>query len=64
MQQAQLQAGTQNCVAEPVNQSQNEVPFRKHSNNPAINALVTSLMNSAQQFQQQAAGLSSQHLYV
>ncbi|XP_068987784.1 transcription factor SPT20 homolog isoform X2 [Bombus flavifrons] len=53
--QAQLQAGTQNCVTETVNQSQNEIPFKKHSTNPAITALVTSLMNSAQQFQQQAA---------
>ncbi|KZC10096.1 PREDICTED: transcription factor SPT20 homolog isoform X1 [Dufourea novaeangliae] len=53
--QAQLQAGTQNCVTETVSQSQNEVPFKKHSTNPAITALVTSLMNSAQQFQQQAA---------
>ncbi|XP_018403258.1 PREDICTED: transcription factor SPT20 homolog isoform X2 [Cyphomyrmex costatus] len=53
--QAQLQAGTQNCIGETVNQSQSEPPFKKHSNNPAINALVTSLMNSAQQFQQQAA---------
>lgn len=33
------------------------MPFKKHSTNPAITALVTSLMNSAQQFQQQAAGL-------
>nr|XP_033321074.1 transcription factor SPT20 homolog isoform X3 [Megalopta genalis] len=48
-------AGTQNCVAETVSQSQNEVPFKKHSTNPAITALVTSLMNSAQKFQQQAA---------
>ncbi|XP_076178961.1 uncharacterized protein LOC143152555 isoform X3 [Ptiloglossa arizonensis] len=55
MSQAQLQAGTQNCVTETINQSQNEVPFKKHSTNPAITALVTSLMNSAQQFQQQAA---------
>ncbi|KAK9296973.1 hypothetical protein QLX08_009163 [Tetragonisca angustula] len=53
--QAQLQAGTQNCVTETVNQNQNEMPFKKHSTNPAITALVTSLMNSAQQFQQQAA---------
>ncbi|XP_018361197.1 PREDICTED: transcription factor SPT20 homolog isoform X3 [Trachymyrmex cornetzi] len=53
--QAQLQAGTQNCIGETANQSQSEPPFKKHSNNPAINALVTSLMNSAQQFQQQAA---------
>ncbi|XP_076664126.1 uncharacterized protein LOC143366720 isoform X3 [Andrena cerasifolii] len=53
--QAQLQAGTQNCVTETVSQSQNEVPFKKHTTNPAITALVTSLMNSAQQFQQQAA---------
>ncbi|XP_012146685.1 uncharacterized protein LOC100879308 isoform X5 [Megachile rotundata] len=53
--QAQLQAGTQNCVTETVNQNQNEIPFKKHSTNPAITALVTSLMNSAQQFQQQAA---------
>lgn len=58
VQQAQLQAGTQNCVTETVSQSQNEVPFKKHTTNPAITALVTSLMNSAQQFQQQAAGLS------
>jgi hypothetical protein len=28
----------------------------RHITNPAISALVTSLMNSAQQFQQQAAG--------
>ncbi|XP_043800981.1 transcription factor SPT20 homolog isoform X3 [Apis laboriosa] len=53
--QAQLQAGTQNCVTETVNQNQSEIPFKKHSTNPAITALVTSLMNSAQQFQQQAA---------
>ncbi|XP_025988097.1 transcription factor SPT20 homolog isoform X2 [Solenopsis invicta] len=53
--QAQLQAGTQNCIGEATTQSQNEPPFKKHSTNPAINALVTSLMNSAQQFQQQAA---------
>ncbi|XP_012535670.1 transcription factor SPT20 homolog [Monomorium pharaonis] len=53
--QAQLQAGTQNCIGETATQNQNEPPFKKHSNNPAINALVTSLMNSAQQFQQQAA---------
>ena len=52
-----MQAGTQNCVTETVNQNQNEMPFKKHSTNPAITALVTSLMNSAQQFQQQAAGL-------
>ncbi|XP_011873845.1 PREDICTED: transcription factor SPT20 homolog isoform X2 [Vollenhovia emeryi] len=52
--QAQLQAGTQNCISE-ANQSQSEPPFKKHSTNPAISALVTSLMNSAQQFQQQAA---------
>ncbi|EFN89837.1 transcription factor SPT20 homolog [Harpegnathos saltator] len=53
--QAQLQAGTQNCINETANQNQNEPPFKKHTNNPAISALVTSLMNSAQQFQQQAA---------
>ncbi|KAL6258537.1 hypothetical protein P5V15_010494 [Pogonomyrmex californicus] len=53
--QAQLQAGTQNCIGEAANQNQNEPPFKKHSTNPAISALVTSLMNSAQQFQQQAA---------
>lgn len=56
MQQAQLQAGTQNCINEAANQSQNEPPFKKHSTNPRINAIVTSLMDSAQQFQQQAAG--------
>lgn len=44
-------------MTETVNQNQNEIPFKKHSTNPAITALVTSLMNSAQQFQQQAAGL-------
>ncbi|XP_050457158.1 transcription factor SPT20 homolog isoform X2 [Cataglyphis hispanica] len=53
--QAQLQAGTQNCIGETANQNQNEPPFKKHSTNPAISALVTSLMNSAHQFQQQAA---------
>ncbi|CAL1677563.1 unnamed protein product [Lasius platythorax] len=53
--QAQLQAGTQNCISETANQNQNEPPFKKHSTNPAISALVTSLMNSAHQFQQQAA---------
>ncbi|XP_029160204.1 transcription factor SPT20 homolog, partial [Nylanderia fulva] len=53
--QAQLQAGTQNCISETANQNQNEPPFKKHSTNPAICALVTSLMNSANQFQQQAA---------
>lgn len=53
--QAQLQAGTQNCINETANQSQNEPPFKKHSTNPRINAIVTSLMDSAQQFQQQAA---------
>jgi hypothetical protein len=38
----------------------------RHITNPAISALVTSLMNSAQQFQQQAAGESafrSSHTY-
>jgi hypothetical protein len=50
-----LQAGTQNCISETANQNQNEPPFKKHSTNPAISAIVTSLMNSAQQFQQQAA---------
>ncbi|EZA49448.1 transcription factor SPT20 homolog isoform X2 [Ooceraea biroi] len=54
--QAQLQAGTQNCISETAaSQNQNEPPFKKHSTNPAINAIVTSLMNSAQQFQQAAA---------
>ncbi|XP_015186499.1 PREDICTED: transcription factor SPT20 homolog isoform X2 [Polistes dominula] len=53
--QAQLQAGTQSCINETVNQNQNEISFKKHTTNPAISALVTSLMNSAQQFQQQAA---------
>ncbi|KAK2586504.1 hypothetical protein KPH14_011399 [Odynerus spinipes] len=53
--QAQLQAGTQSCITETVNQNQNEISFKKHTTNPAISALVTSLMNSAQQFQQQAA---------
>ncbi|KAI4493050.1 hypothetical protein M0802_009698 [Mischocyttarus mexicanus] len=52
--QAQLQAGTQGCINETINQNQSEVSFKKHTN-PAINALVTSLMNSAHQFQQQAA---------
>jgi len=55
LQQAQLQAGTQNCIGETANQSQSDPPFKKHSN-PAISAIVTSLMNSAQQFQQQTAG--------
>lgn len=59
MQQAQLQAGTQNCITETTNQNQNEPPFKKHTNNPAISALATSLMNSAQQFQQQVAGLQT-----
>ncbi|GAB1864951.1 Protein FAM48A [Camponotus japonicus] len=53
--QAQLQAGTQNCIGETANQNQNEPPFKKHSTNPAINALATSLMNSAHQYQQQVA---------
>ncbi|XP_072746310.1 uncharacterized protein [Anoplolepis gracilipes] len=53
--QAQLQAGTQNCIGETANQNQNEPSFKKNSTNPAISALVTSLMNSAHQFQQQAA---------
>ncbi|XP_014602622.1 PREDICTED: transcription factor SPT20 homolog isoform X3 [Polistes canadensis] len=53
--QAQLQAGTQGCINETVNQNQSEISFKKHTTNPAISALVTSLMNSAQQFQQQAA---------
>ncbi|XP_071558409.1 uncharacterized protein [Temnothorax nylanderi] len=53
--QAQLQARTQNCIAEAANQNQNEPPYKKHSTNPAISALANSLMNSAQQFQQQAA---------
>lgn len=58
MQQAQLQAGVQSSIAEGSNSNQNsgETAFKKHSTNPAISALVTSLMNSAQQFQQQAAG--------
>lgn len=58
-QQAQLQAGSQASMGETSGQSQGEASFKKHSSNPAINALVTSLMNSAQQFQlnqQQAAG--------
>ncbi|XP_066600622.1 uncharacterized protein [Prorops nasuta] len=53
--QAQLQAGAQSCIGESTNPHQNEVSFKKHSTNPAINAIVTSLMNSAQQFQQQVA---------
>ncbi|XP_012230761.1 transcription factor SPT20 homolog isoform X2 [Linepithema humile] len=57
--QAQLQAGTQNCIGETANQNQNEPPFKKHSTNPAINALVTSLMNSAQQFTQQQAAANA-----
>lgn len=48
--QAQLQAGTQSNIAD-TSQSSNEVSFKNHSTNPAINALVTSLMNSAKKFQ-------------
>ena len=57
-QQAQLQAGVQSSTLESSNSNQSTVEptFKKHSTNPAISALVTSLMNSAQQFQQQAAG--------
>ncbi|XP_011311346.1 uncharacterized protein Spt20 [Fopius arisanus] len=52
--QAQLQATAQNTITSE-SASQPEITFKKHSTNPAISALVTSLMNSAQQFQQQAA---------
>lgn len=54
-----MQAGAQNCIGETTNQNQNEPPFKKHTTNPAINALVTSFINSAQQLEQQAAGLLS-----
>ncbi|XP_015608658.1 mucin-6 [Cephus cinctus] len=52
--QAQLQARAQSPLADG-NQCQSDGSYKKHSTNPAISALVTSLMNSAQQFQQQAA---------
>ncbi|KAF7998560.1 hypothetical protein HCN44_010968 [Aphidius gifuensis] len=59
--QAQLQSTHQlNNVGEIMG-GQGEVSFKKHSSNPEIRALVTSLMNSADQFQQQqaAAAMSS-----
>lgn len=67
LQQAQLQAGTQIQHQQHIIQHQpqqiiQQAPPPKpptptiHSTNPAINALVTNLMNSANQFQQEAAG--------
>ncbi|XP_020279058.1 transcription factor SPT20 homolog isoform X2 [Pseudomyrmex gracilis] len=47
--QAQLQAGTQNCISDSGNQNQNEPPFKKES----ISKIATSLMNSADEFEQQ-----------
>lgn len=58
LQQAQLQCGTQSNIGD-ASQNSSEVTFKNHATNPAISALVTSLMNSANQFQhqQQVAGL-------
>lgn len=69
LQQAQLQAGTQiqqqhqqHIIQHQPQQIIQQAPPPKpptptlHSTNPAINALVTNLMNSANQFQQEAAG--------
>lgn len=43
----------QNNVSAPVRPIQKVAPLKQRSTNPAISALVTSLMNSAQQYQQQ-----------
>ncbi|XP_033217171.1 transcription factor SPT20 homolog isoform X2 [Belonocnema kinseyi] len=50
--QAQLQSGTQSNIGD-TSQNSSEVTFKNHATNPAISALVTSLMNSANQFQHQ-----------
>lgn len=42
-----------NSVSNSVGQVQKVAPLKQRTTNPAISALVTSLMNSAQQFQQQ-----------
>ena len=57
LQQTQLQAGNQSNIGDAT-QNPSEVTFKNHMTNPAISALVTSLMNSANQFQhqQQVAG--------
>ncbi|XP_012279626.1 transcription factor SPT20 homolog [Orussus abietinus] len=57
--QAGTQAGTQAVVGEAGNAASSEAPFKKHSTNPEISALATSLMNSAEQFQEQAAAAAA-----